>query len=107
VEGCRKRRAAARRPPRSGRRCQLRALKAHWARTALERIAAPGADDFFAYNVFSASSQDMDRIRELLRATYRQIRAIVSSTAADERVALFNLQLMHWPEHARQAEPTR
>ena len=79
------------------------ALKAHWARTALERIADPGADDFFAYNVFSASSQDMDRIRELLRATYRQIRAIVSSTAADERVALFNLQLMHWPERANQS----
>src|SRR4051812_5738039 len=34
------------------------ALKAHWTRTALERIADPGVDDFFAYNVFSASSQD-------------------------------------------------
>jgi hypothetical protein len=74
------------------------ALKAHWTRIALERIAEPGIDDFFAYNLFSASSQDMDRIRELLRATYRQIRAIVSSTPADERIALFNLQLLHWPQ---------
>jgi hypothetical protein len=53
--------------------------------------------------VFSASNEDMERIRALLRATYRQIRAIVSSPAADERVALFNLQLLHWPQHARQS----
>jgi transcriptional regulator with XRE-family HTH domain len=73
------------------------ALKAHWAEVALARIAAPGPDDLLSYNVFAASSRDLARIRELLRATYREIRAIVSSSATEERVALLNLQLLHWP----------
>jgi DNA-binding phage protein len=73
------------------------ALKAHWTRTALERVTQPGADDFFGYNVFSASHEDMARIRELLRATYREIRTILSATRVDEHVALINLQLLCWP----------
>ncbi|HKP59820.1 MAG TPA: DUF4423 domain-containing protein [Polyangiales bacterium] len=73
------------------------ALKAHWTRTALERVTQPGADDFFGYNVFSASHEDMARIRELLRATYREIRTILAATRADEDVALINLQLLCWP----------
>ena len=74
------------------------ALKSHWTRAALARIEQPAADDVFSYNVFSASTRDLERIRELLRATYREIRALVSATQADERVALINLQLLHWPE---------
>jgi transcriptional regulator with XRE-family HTH domain/protein gp37 len=81
------------------------ALKAHWTRTALARVTEPGPDDLFSYNVFSASIDDMNRIKDLLRATYRQIRAIVSSTPADERVALLNLQLLHWPRSIGEVGP--
>jgi transcriptional regulator with XRE-family HTH domain len=73
------------------------ALKAHWTRTALARVAAPSAEDVFSYNVFAASDADLARIRDLLRATYREIRAIISKSPNDERVALLNLQLLHWP----------
>jgi len=73
------------------------ALKAHWTRTALERVERPDRDDLFSYNVFSASAADLQRIRELLRATYREIRALVAVTPADESVALINIQFMRWP----------
>jgi transcriptional regulator with XRE-family HTH domain len=76
-------------------------LKAHWTERALDRVRDPGPDDLFSYNVFSASAADVVRIRELLRATFREIRALVSATEADERVALVNLQLLQWPPRAR------
>jgi hypothetical protein len=72
-------------------------LKAHWTEAALARLLDPGADDLFSYNVFSASSADLVRIRELLRATYREIRSLISATDADESVALINLQFLQWP----------
>ncbi|MDQ2644187.1 MAG: DUF4423 domain-containing protein, partial [Myxococcota bacterium] len=80
------------------------ALKAHWTRSALSRVEEPGKDDLFSYNVFSASEADLRRIRELLRATYREIRALVAVTPADERVALINIQFMHWPRDAEAVE---
>jgi transcriptional regulator with XRE-family HTH domain len=75
-------------------------LKAHWTQCALERVERPERDDLFSYNVFSASEADLLRIRELLRATYREIRALVAVTPADERVALINIQFVQWPRGA-------
>jgi transcriptional regulator with XRE-family HTH domain len=83
------------------------ALKAHWTRSALQRVEQPGKDDLFSYNVFSASEADLRRIRELLRATYREIRALVAVTPADERVALINIQFMQWPRGAGAETPER
>ena len=74
----------------------VRSLKAHWATAGLSRIADPKADDIFSYNVCSLSHGDLDRIRGLLRATYREIRSIVAASAPEETVALVNLQLMEW-----------
>jgi transcriptional regulator with XRE-family HTH domain len=75
-------------------------LKAHWCRVAEQRLAEPRADDVFCYNVLSASQADVDRIRQLLLATYREIRSIVEHTPRDEAVALINLQLLEWPTSA-------
>jgi transcriptional regulator with XRE-family HTH domain len=72
-------------------------VKAHWTRTALQRIDQPAPGDLFSYNVFSVSARDLDRIRDRLLATYREIRALISATTADERVALINLQLVQFP----------
>lgn len=80
-------------------------LKAHWCEVARERVAAPRAEDVFSYNVLSASKHDLERIRQLLLATYREIRTIVEHTERDEAVALVNLQLVYWEPRA--AEPTR
>ncbi|HEX6240471.1 MAG TPA: DUF4423 domain-containing protein [Polyangiales bacterium] len=71
-------------------------LKAHWCEVARARVAAPTADDVFSYNVLSASRADVERIRQLLLATYREIRTIVEHTERDEAVALVNLQLVQW-----------
>ncbi len=72
-------------------------LKAHWAAVALERLAAPLPDDLFSYNVLSVAEDDLQAIRELMRATFREIRSIVASSSSTERVALVNLQLVNWP----------
>ena len=72
-------------------------LKAHWCRVAEERLAQPRADDVFCYNVLSASRADVERIRQLLLATYPGIRSIVEHTEQDQAVALINLQLIEWP----------
>jgi transcriptional regulator with XRE-family HTH domain len=71
-------------------------LKAHWCEVARERMADPAPEDAFVYNVLSASHADIERIRQLLLATYREIRTIVEHTERDEAVALVNLQLVHW-----------
>jgi len=72
-------------------------LKAHWCRVAEQRLPTPRANDVFCYNVLSASKADLERIRQLLLATYREIRSIVEHTKADEAAALVNLQMVQWP----------
>jgi hypothetical protein len=71
-------------------------LKAHWSGVGLARALAPQAGDWLAFNVISASAADLDRIREVLRHAFREIRAIAAGSEAQE-VALLNLQLVTWP----------
>ena len=69
-----------------------RALKQWWADVGLQRLAAraPGQ---FSFNVFAVSSADLERLRELHTAYYRQMRAIVTASQPSERIAVANLQL--------------
>jgi hypothetical protein len=71
-------------------------LKAHWCEVARGRLSSPSPEDVFSYNVLSASRADIARIRQLLIATYREIRTIVEHTERDEAVALVNLQVVNW-----------
>jgi transcriptional regulator with XRE-family HTH domain len=80
----------------SGGRAALHEIKAHWSRAAATRALAPHVDDVFGYNVISVSRTDLQRIAELLKHTYREIRAIVASSEPPERAALVNLQLVNW-----------
>lgn len=73
-------------------------LKAHWCRVAESRLAQPAVNDVSCYNVMCASAEDIVRIRQLVLATYREIRSIVEHTEREEAVALFNLQLIHFSE---------
>jgi len=72
-------------------------LKVHWNDVARTRIPVPSGDDLFAYNVFSVSAPDLARIRELLRAAFREVRSIAAATEQNERVAVINVQLLCWP----------
>jgi hypothetical protein len=71
-------------------------LQRHWARASAERLAAPNADDLFAYNVFSASRADFDRIRELQKQYFRELRAIVAGSEPVETAGLLVVHLVHF-----------
>ena len=79
---------------RGGRAALLR-LKHHWSSVATQQLQTPAHDtDLHAYNVISLSNQDLSRVRELLRATFREIRSLVAASEPAETVALVNLQLV-------------
>ncbi|MCA9490556.1 MAG: DUF4423 domain-containing protein [Myxococcales bacterium] len=69
------------------------ALKEHWSRVALDRLAH-GSAGTFSYNLFTVSEADLARIEELQRAHYRAVRAIVAESEPSERIVLLNLQLV-------------
>lgn len=70
-----------------------RRLKGFWGRVATERLVAgePGA---FAYNVFSVSRGQLQRLEEMQQAYWRAVRAVVAEDEPPEVVALMNLQLV-------------
>jgi len=72
----------------------MRALLAHWCEVALSRHGRGRSTDLFAYNVFSVTHADLGRVRELLRSTFRELRAIVAASEPSETAALVNLQLV-------------
>lgn len=72
------------------------ALKQHWSNVAAQRISLAKEEDIFAYNVLSVSGPDLERIRKLVRSTYREIRSIVAASDPADSVALVNLQLVVW-----------
>jgi hypothetical protein len=59
---------------------------------------APRTSDWLGYNVVSTSATDLERIREVLRRAFREIRAIAAASEPAESVALLNLQLVTWNE---------
>jgi hypothetical protein len=71
-------------------------LKAHWCRVAESRLGSPQPKDISCYNVMCASEEDIERIRQLLLATFREIRTIVEHTPREAAVALVNIQLVNF-----------
>lgn len=76
----------------------LNRLKAHWSRVALERLASPRSQDWLGYNLMSLSAADLERVREILRDAYREIRALAAASEPVECAALLNLQLVTFPD---------
>jgi transcriptional regulator with XRE-family HTH domain len=68
-------------------------LRVFWSEVATGRLRR-GGEGLFAYNVFSVSTADLERIRELHKAYYQEVRAIVAQSDPVDRVALLNLQLV-------------
>lgn len=79
-----------------GARDDRSVLLRHWSAVGYRRIAERRARDLFAYNVMSCSRADYDKIRDLLRHTFREIQSIVAASEPSERVALLNLQLLEF-----------
>lgn len=68
------------------------ALKRWTTQMALERMPDP-ADGLFSVNLFTVSEADLERLRELQRNFFRQMRAIVAESEPGERVVIANVQL--------------
>lgn len=68
-------------------------MKAFWADVALGKLRT-GGDGLFSYNLFSVSRRDLERLRALHRAYFRELRAIVAESEPAETVALANVQLL-------------
>lgn len=82
----------------------VRRLMQHWSEVALAHFPRGHELNLFAYNVLSISHADLLRVRELLRATYREVRAIVAASEPSETAALLNLQLIEWIEPDEEPE---
>jgi hypothetical protein len=80
-----------RRDPEAARR-----LRVFWSRVAAERIEHAGESQQVtaAYNLFGISRADLQRLRELQRAYFRQMRAIIAESDPVETVVLANIQLI-------------
>lgn len=76
-----------------GDAARSREAKAFWTRVALERLES-GVDGTFSYNLFSVSRADLERIRELHRAYFRELRRIVAASEPAECIALANVHLV-------------
>ncbi|HTV21798.1 MAG TPA: DUF4423 domain-containing protein [Polyangiaceae bacterium] len=76
----------------------VRALRAHWAAVGLARVHAPRGQDWLGFNVISTTAHDLERVREVLRRAFREIRAIAAASQPAESVALLNLHLVTWNE---------
>jgi hypothetical protein len=69
-----------------------RRVKAWWIKLAAERLES-GAQGTFSYNIFSVSRADLERIQELHRAYFSELRSIVAASEPSECIALANVHL--------------
>jgi transcriptional regulator with XRE-family HTH domain len=76
----------------------VRKVKSHWTGVCLQRVQAPRAQDWLGFNLVSTSADDLERIREILRHAFREIRALAAASEPVDSVALLNLQLVTWNE---------
>jgi hypothetical protein len=72
---------------------RAKSLRKWWGERALERFGE-GPDRIFSYNVFGISEADYQRVRELHRAYFQELRAIIAASNPVERVVLANVQLV-------------
>jgi transcriptional regulator with XRE-family HTH domain len=70
-----------------------RRVKAWWADVARERLLR-GVEGTFSYNLFSVSRADLERIQELHRAYFRELRRIVADSEPCECIALATVHLL-------------
>jgi len=75
-----------------GEPARAASLRAFWIETALDRLRR-GAPGTYAYNVFSVSGADLQRLQELYRDYHEQMRAIIAKSAPEEHVVLWSGQL--------------
>jgi transcriptional regulator with XRE-family HTH domain len=78
-------------------------LRTWWGQQALERFARGNRG--MMYNLISVSTADLERLRELQKAYFNEVRTIVAQSQPIERVALATVQLLDLGE-APEATPS-
>lgn len=69
-----------------------RRLKAHWARVAAQRMDEPRSGDFVSLNLVTLSHADLERVKQLQRAYFRELRSLVASSQPEQVAALILMQ---------------
>jgi transcriptional regulator with XRE-family HTH domain len=78
-------------------------LRTWWGHQALERFALGSRG--MMYNLMSVSAADLERLRELQKAYFNEIRTIVAQSQPIERVALATVQLLDLGERPDDTTP--
>lgn len=92
-EGARLRLGASLTVDTRGDRLRSQRLKAFWTSVALERLQTD-AEGTFSYNLFSVSRSDFNKIQELFRSYFREMRRIVAASEPAECIVLSNVHLL-------------
>ncbi len=70
-------------------------LRMFWSETGNERLrAAPPGTAISAYNLFGVSRADLERLFDLQRAYFREMRAIIAASEPAEEIVLANMHLV-------------
>jgi hypothetical protein len=85
---------------------RAKSLRHHWASVATRQLEVPGPRDLFAYNVFSLSQEDYERVRELQKQYFREVRSIVAGSEPAECVALMTQHLVRFGANGESPGPT-
>ncbi|HKQ71451.1 MAG TPA: DUF4423 domain-containing protein [Polyangiaceae bacterium] len=81
-----------------------RQVKSWWMNVASERMRA-NAEGIFSYNVFAVSEKDLERVYDLYRSYFQQIRSLIAQSEPSERVVVANIQLFPLDGAGRSQEP--
>ncbi|HEX6242958.1 MAG TPA: DUF4423 domain-containing protein [Polyangiales bacterium] len=69
-------------------------LRRFWAEVGLQR-APDDANAVMSFNLGTLAAKDLERVRELHRRYFSELRAIIAESAPGEHVLLANVQLVH------------
>lgn len=86
-------------------RARGRKLKQEWLKVALARLQQ-GVPGTFGYNLMAISHADLERLRSLHLAYFREMQALVADSTPSECVVLFNTELFALDAHALPAPKT-
>jgi len=70
-------------------------FKRHWLGAAHEQLSLT---DSTSINLFAVSNADLEKIRELQKSTFREIRAIVASSSRSDAAAMMVFHLAEWTD---------
>ena len=71
-----------------------RRLKAHWAQVATDRLDTPHSGDLVSLNLAILSKTDLERVRQLQRSYFRELRSIIASSTPEEEAVLILMQVL-------------